>query len=209
MNQKEIWDSRYLKKNDFPTEKVWIESFMEYISENKENTIIDLGCRKGDNAINLFKKGYNVFACDFSSVAIDTLHNEYPILKIRCLDMINEFPNDIQKVGVIFASLSTHYFSLDDTVSLYANIYNLLLPGGYFILRVNSKEEFERNNRHDVVSMLEEDYYLINDGTTKRYFDIEDITNLLNDFIIIKLNVKSEIYFKKEKHYIEVVAQKM
>jgi len=210
LEQKIIWDNRYssIKHNSQSSE--WVEKYREYFREKKERTIIDLGCGKGDNSYHLTEAGYsNIIACDFSPVAIEYINKTYPTIETRCFDMINEFPGDIKNVGVVLASLSTHYFSMNDTVKLYRNIYDILEPTGYFIFRVNGKKEFENNDKNNIHSVIENDYYLLNDGTTKRYFDIDSISALLKSFLIVDVHETDSKYHGQTKYYIEGIAQKV
>jgi SAM-dependent methyltransferase len=150
-----------------------------------------------------------VIACDFSKIATEFVRNACPEIEARCLDMIQDFPDDIVDAGAVIASLSTHYFTLADTVKLYQNIWDALKPGGYFILRVNSKKEFEYNDKAHVQHQIEEDYYQLDDGTTKRYFDVDSLTALLDGFSIIEIKDNSSGYHGREKYYVECAARKI
>lgn len=182
---------------------------MKYIEEKQGGTVIDLGCGKGNNSLFLKERGYNVIACDFSPVAIEFINKTNPLIDTMCFDMISEFPNNIKNGDVVLASLSTHYFSLNDTINLYGNIRNILNLTGYFIFRVNSKKELEDRDKPYIKSMIEKDYYLLNDGSIKRYFDIDSISTLLEGFTIIKINEDSSEYHGKKKYYIDGVVQKI
>ena len=208
MEQKAIWDNRYSSSTDIPKNTEWIEKYSKYFNTKKNCTVVDLGCGKGVNSIYLKEQGFDVIACDFSPVAIKSINETHPSIQTRCFDMIKTFPNDIKNAGIVLASLSTHYFSFDNTVKLYNNIQNMLEPTGYFIFRVNSKKEFENNNKDFATDMIEKDYYILSDGSTKRYFDIDSISTFLKGFSIIKINESTSGYHGKEKHFIEGVAQK-
>ena len=209
MDQKTIWDNRFSNSNSHPRNNEWIEKYLEYFNKKMECMIVDLGCGKGANAIYLQEQGFNVLACDFAPSAIRFINEIYPSIQTICFDMISEFPNDISDVGIVLASLSIHYFALDDTVKLYDNIRNILGLGGYFIFRVNSKKEFENKDKVNVTDIIEKDYYILKDGTTKRYFDIKSISQLLNNFSIVKISEDNSRYHGREKYYIEGVVQKI
>ena len=208
MRQKDIWDNLYSSSPHVAISTEWIKKFDNYFCEMKNYTIIDLGCGRGDNAHYLKESGYNVIACDFSQEAISYINNTHPTIETRCFDMINEFPHDFKNIGVVFASLSTHYFSLKDTIKLYDNICDMLEPNGYFIFRVNSKEELEKKNKSSVESIIEDDYYLLNDGNTKRFFDIESMSKLLNRFTIVDIQESKFEYRGQMKYYVEGICSK-
>ena len=159
IEQKSIWDNRYSKNTDITMNTEWIEKYSKYFNIKKNCTVVDLGCGKGVNSIYLEEQGFDVIACDFSSIAIKFINETYPSIKTKCFDMVKEFPKDISNVGIVLASLSTHYFSFDDTVQLYNNIHS--------------------------------------------------ISTLLKGFSIVKINESAAEYHGKEKHFIEVVAQKI
>ena len=208
VDQKAIWDGRYSSSSDNPRNDGWIENYIKYFNEKRENLIVDLGCGKGANSIYLQERGFNVLACDFSSQAINFVNKTYPAVQTQCFDMIYEFPNDIKDIGIILASLSTHYFTLDETVRLYNNIRNSLETGGYFIFRVNSKKEYEYKDKIEVADIIENDYYILKNGVKKRYFDINSISGLLNGFIVMKINEGSSEFYNN-KNYIEGIAKKI
>ena len=209
MDQKTIWDNLFSNSTRRPRYNEWIEKYLDYFNKKSGCMIVDLGCGRGANSIFLNERGFNVLACDFSPSAISFINETHPSIQTRCFDMIREFPNDITNVGIVLSSLSTHYFTLEDTVKLYANIRDMLELGGYFIFRVNSKKEYENKNKANVADIIEKDYYVLNDGVTKRYFDIESISQLLHGFSIVKINENNSLYNDNEKYYIEGVVQKI
>jgi len=208
MKQQQIWNNLYSTTTHTQSSVDWVKSYSKYFSEKKEHTILDLGCGRGDNAAYLFETGYKVVACDFSPAAIEYINKMYPQIETRCFDMIKDFPNDLKNIGIILASLSTHYFSLEATTKLYDNIYKTLEPGGYFIFRVNSKSELENKNKANVQSIIEDDYYMLNDGNTKRYFDKNSISMLLKKFKLINVQETEQEYRGSTKYFVEGIAQK-
>jgi len=107
------------------------------------------------------------------------------------------------------ASLSTHYFTLNETTALYKNIFNLLDDWGYFISRVNSIKEYMYNDKDDISETIEENYYRLKDGRVKRYFDILAMRNFLKSFKIIDINESDFIYHGNKKYFIDGIVQKI
>jgi SAM-dependent methyltransferase len=207
MNQQAIWNTRYAGGAN-PEQDGWLDQYEPYLNEEKSRTIVDLGCGRGQYARLLAEQGYRVVACDFSSVATQFVRETCPGVETRCFDMITDFPEDITNAGVVIASLSTHYFPMGDTVKLYRKIRDMLEPGGIFILRVNSKQELERNDRSHVQHQIEEDYYQVDDGTNKRYFDADSLSALLDGFVVERISESSSVYHGRVKYYVECVARK-
>lgn len=212
MKQDDIWNKRFSnhsKKLSLSKGDVWIKKYNSYFFEKKNKTIIDLGCGSGTNSYYLKDEGFDVIACDFSSAALDWIIKNDIRIHTMSFDMTKGLPFDKESIGVILASLSTHYFTFNDTLQLYKNIYNALENQGYFIFMVNSLKEYELNDKCKVIKKLEENYYELDDGVVKRYFDINTITGLLKGFDVIHLNESSFNYFNNEKFFIQGIAQKI
>jgi len=210
MEQQDIWNKRYNKHkslSDLASEDIWIKKYGSYFDEKRDKTIVDLGCGSGINSYYLYNKGYDVIACDFSLAAIEIVKNNNDNITSMCFDMLQGIPIYNQNIGVVLASLSTHYFSLNDTVALYRNIYNLLESSGYFVFRVNSLKEY-LSDKDEINEIIEENYYRLKSGAVKRYFDISAISNLLKDFKIIDINENDFVYFGNRKYFIDGIVQK-
>lgn len=210
MHQVEIWNRRYGAQNrtEDLQRDVWISHYDPYFTEKKQETMIDLGCGRGENSQYLYQKGFHVISCDFSPVVLDSMKSRNSFIKTMCFDMTREFPLPKGTIGVVLASLSTHYFSAADTRSIYRRIFDVLENRGYYLFRVNSLKEYDENDQKKSVSEIEKDYYLLEDGTTKRYFSIKSMTDFLEDFRIIDLKEGSFLYHGKRKYFIEGLAQK-
>jgi SAM-dependent methyltransferase len=207
MNQQAIWDSRYANARNSGADG-WLDQYEAYINAMKGSVAVDLGCGRGEYAGLLAGRGYRVVACDFSPVAVGYVREAYPTVEARCLDIIQAFPADIKNAGIVLASLSTHYFALEDTKKLYRNIRGALKAGGCFILRVNSREELARKDRAHIQAEIEPDYYRLDDGTAKRYFTADSLSALLEGFSVERLRESSSAYAGNEKHYVECLARK-
>lgn len=195
--------------HDLSTEDIWIRKYNCYFNEKQDKTIIDLGCGSGINSYYLFDNGYDVIACDFSYAALEIIKNNNIKIPTLCFDMTQCIPVDNKSIGIVLASLSTHYFPLSDTIALYHNIYNILEYSGYFIFRVNSIKEYDFNDKDSTLDIIEENYYRLKNGAVKRYFNISIITNLLKDFKVIGLTESEFVYFGNKKYFIDGIAQKI
>lgn len=212
MKQQELWNKRYdnhISAADLSSEDIWIKKYEKYFNEQKDKTIIDLGCGSGINSYYLYDNGYNIIACDFSPSAIEMIKNNNSKIATMCFDMTKEMPLFNQNIGVVLASLSTHYFTLNDTKALYKSIYNLLDMSGYFIFRVNSVKEYLFNDKANIIESIEENYYRLKSGRVKRYFDIPAMCNLLKDFKVMDINESDFVYFGNKKYFIDGIVQKI
>lgn len=210
MKQSSLWDFLYSKKinNDYILKQnEWLKKYKKYLEAEKREQIIDLGCGEGGNAIYLHGMGYRVIACDFSQVVLNRIKREHPDIETKNFDMVEGIPFESNSIGIVISNLSTHYFSSEQTKKIYSDIYRCLKPGGYFIYRVNSNDEYERN-KNNIITRLEDEYYLTRNGKRKRYFSVDSMARFLTDFVILE-NFKTELDFNGVKKYaIEGIAQK-
>ena len=107
---------------------------------------------------------------------------------------------------IVFANLSIHYFSSDETKKLINEIKRILKTNGLFIGSVNGIEGYEIIK--DTAKEIEYHYYF-NKNKYIRLFDIEDIKKYLYDFNILKLDKKEMIRFEHKKNYIIFIAKKI
>lgn len=207
-NQKAIWDERYQRADHSDQNMSWIARYDPYFAEMAGEIIVDLGCGTGENAAYLADKGFDVVACDFSLEALNRLRAAWPTMDTRAFDMTRGLPFERSSVGVVLASLSTHYFPLAETIALYKEIHRVLRPGGYFILRVNGVKEKEEEDAERVVEELEENYFRLKNGCVKRYFTEESLRALLMDFAILSINDRAEHTYRSIKYFIECAARR-
>lgn len=211
MKDSKIWDYLYLKEfnqDDIVKQGEWLEKYNQYVEPLKQEVILDLGCGEGGNALYYKNLGYKAVACDFSQVVLDRIKHRNPNMDVINFDMSDGIPYDDNSIGVVVASLSIHYFDLEQTKKVIENIYRCLKPGGYFIYRVNSYKEYERN-KDNMLKCIEEDFYRTKNGKKKRYFSVESMARLLNDDFWIIQNSDTELMFNGvQKFAVEGIALK-
>ena len=209
MKQVDIWNKRFQESNKVRNDnQMWIEKYWQFFEEEKDNEILDLGCGRGQNALYLCDKGLKVTACDFSPAAIDILKKIGKGINTYCLDMTEGLPFGNDNFGIVLASLSTHYFAESDTKILYSAIYDILKPDGYFIFKVNSYKEYLNKDISELQCEIESNYYMLKDGTTKRYFTADSLASMLEQFTIIQIEEDSSMYHGVTKYSIEGIVQK-
>ncbi len=204
------WHERFGKGvNDVSPEKMWNTKYQNYFEEKKLSKIVDLGCGDGVHACFMLEQGYDVEGCDISEAALEVVRQRNPNLPLKHMDMNQGLPFPPNSVGIFFASLSVHYFSMADTITLFGNIYNALEPGGYFIFKVNSHKELTHTSKCKGAKPIEPDYYLSENGEKRRYFTVDSMAKLLTKFTVITIVEDDFTYHGKTKYSIEGVAQKV
>jgi len=108
---KQIHKLGKLWEEQTPTKEV-----LEFLKDYKTGqTILELGCGEGRDAINLLKKGYNVLATDYSKEAINKCNeltsNKYEN-SFKTFDILKESMN--QKFDYIYSISVLHMFVLQE-----------------------------------------------------------------------------------------------
>lgn len=113
-----------------------------------KSLVLDIGSGTG-NIVNLFnEKNINAVGLDKSASMVNIAKSKFPNLTFNQGDATN--------IMLYPAHSFTHITCLNDTIhyiknknSLIKNIYEWLIPGGYFIVAVNTSEDFSpsKNNK--------------------------------------------------------------
>ena len=113
-----------------------------------KSLVLDIGSGTG-NIVNLFnEKNINEIGLDKSASMVNIAKSKFPNLTFNQGDATN--------IMLYPAHSFTHITCLNDTIhyiknknSLIKNIYEWLIPGGYFIVAVNTSEDFSpsKNNK--------------------------------------------------------------
>lgn len=171
MKFSEYWDQVHQKKADvMPICDDWLEEFETVLAKCKTK-ILDLGCGTGNDTLFLTRKGFEVFACDYSQVAIDNIKKHFEGVETKLVDIAQPLPFADDSFDIVIADLSLHYFDTETTKSVMREIKRILTANGSLLARVNSTED--TNFGAGKGELIEENYYFVN-GYNKRFFTIED-----------------------------------
>ena len=150
----------------------------------------------------LFRKKFEVVATDISEKALNYLKKDNPNVKTILQDMTEKFKFDDNEFDIIFANLSIHFFSNNDTQKLMSEINRILKPNGIFIGSVNSTSAYEYIKDH--IKEIEENYYESN-GRNVRLWNEKQFDNYFKNFNKIILNEVIEERFNKQKNMWEFI----
>ena len=205
------WDQFYKRNtNNFFKDRHW--TLREFdINPNETTKLLEVGCGVGNFLFPLLAKLPNLFiyACDFSSTAIDLLqrnanYDQQRIQSFVCdLTDENDIPieeNSIDFCSMIFVLSAIHP---DKMTSVLNKIYKVLKPNGSVLFRDyglydHAMFRFARQRQHK----LSENFYVRHDGTRAYFFSIEFLTKLLqsSQFRVEDLSYvfKDTVNFKEE-----------
>jgi SAM-dependent methyltransferase len=147
----------------------WLDPWLPLVAERVgSGLVLELGCGGGADTAVLARAGHRVVALDLSRLWLTIAKMRAPSCEFHRQDIRAAFPVPANKVNVIVASLSLHYFSWEETERLVERIQDVLGPAGLLLCRLNStKDENFGAKGHPAI---EENYYLV-DGAPKRFFD--------------------------------------
>lgn len=137
--------------------------------------VLELGCGDGRDTRALLTFGTTVVATDVSAEALALHAATLPGVPRVQLDIGAGLPFAAQTFGCVLASLSLHYFYWSKTVAVFADVRRCLRPGGWLVLRVNSRRDVYYGARG--YPMIEPNFYRVR-GRDKRFFDEADIRTL-------------------------------
>jgi tellurite methyltransferase len=206
---KEYWEKFYKMQN----EELKPSLFAKYVRKNfagKENSLIELGCGNGRDAIFFANEGLNV-------CAIDQCENEIKFLKFRCKQLKNlvfctdDFSNlkDIEPVDIVYSRFTLHAISKEQECRTLEWTYKNLNKDGYLCIEVRG----QKNEIYKLGEKVknEEDAYLYNNHY-RRFLNFEMLCISIKQLgfsIIFAAEEKGFAPFAgKDETYIRIIAKK-
>jgi 2-polyprenyl-3-methyl-5-hydroxy-6-metoxy-1,4-benzoquinol methylase len=166
-----------------------------------KDTVLDLGCGRGRHALFLAELGFSVTAVDLSADGIQQLKAEATRRGIA--GKIEAFVCDMtswsfssERFDCVLAFHSIYHTTFDQLRVLVAKVARTLKDSGEFFATFNSKKNpsFQRasNERLDEHTVIKTSG--IEAGIPHTYLDHEDISELLSDFTVKKLQEIHDYY---------------
>lgn len=180
------------------TDMAWLSAWSaEMAAAAVDRRVLELGCGSGRDTEVLVRSGYDVVAIDLSPEAIAEARQRAPLATFLCQDVRAPLPEAARGVGVVIASLSLHYFPWEETVKAVAQVHAHLAPGGLFLCRMNSTEDFNFGARgHPEIA---HHFHLV-DGKPKRFFDRADMLKLFgSQWRLLRLTEKTIDRYERPK----------
>jgi len=172
----------------------WLDSYTDMLSDK---TVLELGCGSGIDTTLISK-----LAKCFVSGDIEPMPNAQHRLQV--LDHSKNLPFKNGSFDTVVASLCLHYFSMENTKEIIAEISRVLVPDGKFICRLNSYKD----EHHGSVGFpqIEPGLYNVN-GKPKRFFREAQIRTLWkHGYILDEISHKSIDRYQRAKYIYEFSA---
>ena len=203
-DQELYWNNIYNSPNlQFPENDGFLSKWVAQLRQAER--IVDLGCGNGVNTLYLQERGIYTIACDFSEPALNLLIEKVPHANVLLFDMKNGLPFLSDNIDVIIADLSLHYFSTVDTKAILSEIRRSLRSNGLFLCRVNA---IDTGMTFTEYKEIEKDYYSI-DGCNKRFFTVESLAEMMDDFYIKRIYEQETRKYRNGKKTIVCEAYKL
>lgn len=185
----------------------WLDRWLTLIKARAgERPVLEIGCGYGDDTATLAKAGLRVIGFDLSRAAVASTKIRVPSANIERRDVRDPLPEEATNMGIVLASLSLHYFSWSETVSIVDRVKLALRPGGVLLCRLNSTQD--RNFGAYGCEEIEPNYFLV-DGQPKRFFDESSVRRLFADgWNTIALEHVTTDKYHKQKTAWEVILER-
>ena len=207
---KRYWNEKYwvrhMRDDDLDNiEDAWVDKYDEMISQ-KSGNLLDLGCGVGQYSKYFADKGFSVTSADISERALAYLKEKYNDIDTVRVDMTQPLPFADKSFDVVFANLSIHFFSENDTASLLSEIKRILKDDGIFVGSCNSSKAYKYIA--DSSTVLEDGFYREDGGRTVRLFDKAQFDRFFADWNKIVLTETETVRFNKSKIMWEFIYKK-
>lgn len=201
------WDRAYQQgKYDQEDAIPLVQDIIDTLNEHglKEKLGFYPGCGNGRNFVPLLDAGFNIEGSDISPVAIGQLKQRRPKAKV----IIDDFLTHGTKVSYAYL-LSIQLFQHGDrsTVQrLFDKAYELLQPGGLFVLRVNSIHT-QIVQKHDATERSPEGGFTIQyhsgqkTGLHVHFYSAEELYNLTREQYNVVLPLREEFMPRDDGTY--------
>jgi SAM-dependent methyltransferase len=180
------WDTLhyYYKNQDWSKiPSIFAEEVTQYFP--KDGKILELWAWLGQDSRYFHSLGYSIDSTDISQTAVDMnttksvweiqggLYKAFVLDVTKNLDYIND-----KKYDIVYAHLSLHYFSYEDTKRILTHLSRILKKGWIFAVLLNTvtDPEYGQGDR------IEDDFFEIPWQNQKRYFSIASASQIFGSF---------------------------
>lgn len=107
-----------------------------------KSVILDVGCGTGHHVGLLAKQKFNVIGIDISPSMIQKAKENYPSCQFVVGNVLNSGQFPFSKFTHVLCLYFTVYY-FDNKETFFRNVFDWLMPGGFFILHLVDREKFD------------------------------------------------------------------
>lgn len=173
-------------------QETWLRCFLPVLNRYQVQTILDLGCGSGYDALTLAEVGFQVKGADISRVAIEHAHAQAAHIGLDVAflehDIATPLPYRDAEFDAVISNLTLHMFRAELAAAIVDEITRCLAPGGLFMFHVNSTDDFPyRSKLQPPVVALSDQLYRFGRGQTMRFFTGSDCRALVSGLSLLHL----------------------
>ena len=184
---KSYWENEFIS-SDYDYKKLankdsWVR-FVEEVKSKNIKSVLDLGCGGGHWSVILARAGINrIKSVDFSRTTIDNLNDWIKEENLNIETEVKEIQNytDVMEYDLIICNSVLDHLLLDDLKKVIKNISNMLSNDGYAYISFDGIDEDENE---DKFVLLENGYKQYSNGMIWKYYNEEEIGDLLEKFFV-------------------------
>ena len=198
------WDKKWSEIKEEGPNPFAVKLIQLYNSREKPK-LLELGCGDGRDLQLFIENGFDVSAIDIATKSIEKLKNRFgKKANILCKNIKNlEFENN--SFDIIYAHLTLHYFTNEETDNIFNKIYNLLKINGIFFVKCKSNKDKLCNDSQGI-KIAENIYFR---GHFRHFFTLDYLKSILNKFSIIEIGEEENIkYHGIDSSFVYAIAQK-
>lgn len=135
----EIYD--YLVFNSLKDEYE-VGEIINKTSPSSQSKVLDVGCGTGHHVAALSSRNINTIGIDISPAMIKKAKENFPNYKFKVADALNGTTFEQSSFTHILCMYFTIYYFKDKQQFL-KNVYNWLMPGGYFLVHLVDRDKFD------------------------------------------------------------------
>ncbi len=191
-----VWDAYFQDRtaagNELNPQGWWVPAFWPQLGAHQAQTLLDLGCGMGGDALSLAHDGVQVTGVDYSAVAVARARAKaeaagLPITFLHA-DMAEPLPFAAASFDAVMSNVALHSFPDRLTRQIVGEITRVVKPGGLLLLHVNSTQGMPyRAAYRERVRELEPNFYLEAHGQTMRFFSEEYLRAVLAAWDLLEL----------------------
>ena len=189
-----VWSSFHTSNDDdgddLNAEGWWAQQLMPFFEHHAPQSVLDLGCGTGGDALVLARQRHRVIGLDYSAVAVARAKVKASPMRLNANFLVADLGCPLPLNSAVFdramGNVSLHMFSDAITRAIVEEVWRVVKTGGLFMFHVNSTEHIQyRQFRR--VEEIELDFYLEEQGGTMRFFSESYCRDILSDWTILHL----------------------
>jgi SAM-dependent methyltransferase len=189
-----VWDNKHGAGEELNPQGWWMPTWLPVLVAARAQTVLDVGCGNGADAVSLAGEGFSVAALDYSAVALARARARAAangvVVDFRQADMAVPLPYGDGHFDAVMSNVAMHMFDDRTTRHIVTEMGRVLRPGGLLLLHVNSIEDMAYRTEHfgrARVQTLEADFYREMDGQTMHFFSEDYCRDILAGWLRVEL----------------------